>query len=78
MDVPHLLRLAGFALGAFGGVLVFAEFFQLPSYVEYDEALRTYTLELSPSELREHSWVGRTGAFATALGFALLFVAELL
>ncbi|MFB6131705.1 MAG: hypothetical protein ABEJ28_12905 [Salinigranum sp.] len=78
MNIAELLRLAGFALGALGGVLVFIEFFQVPSYVEYDDSIQSYSLDLAPSEVREHTWIGQVGGFAVALGFALLFVAELL
>lgn len=71
------LRLAGYALGAFGGVLVFVEFFQVPSYVEYDETMG-WNITLSPQEVKQHTALGRVGAIGIALGFALLFVAELL
>lgn len=79
MNVAEIIRLAGFALGALGSVLVFVEFFQMPTYVEYEPQFGTYSLDLSPGEeLQEHSWVGRIGAMAVALAFALLFVSELL
>jgi len=77
MQVVDYLRLAGYALGALGGALLFVEFFQLPSYVDYDEEFQTYSLEISPQELREHTWLGRVGGLFVSLGFAALFVAAL-
>lgn len=77
MQVVDYLQLAGYALGALGGALLFVEFFQLPSYVDYDEEFQTYSLEISPQELREHTWLGRVGGLFVALGFAALFVAAL-
>lgn len=76
--LPELLRLAGTALGSVGGVLVFLEFFQTPSYVEFDEDLESYRLQTSPMEVREHTWLGRIGGLALAVGFLLLFVATFL
>lgn len=70
------LSLAGYALGALGGVLVFMEFFQVPTYVEFDEDLGAYNVDIAPQDVREHTWLGRAGALAISLGFALLFVAE--
>ena len=77
MAIAELLRLAGYALGALGGALVFVEFFQMPSYVEYEPEFESYSVDLSPQEVREHTWLGRIGGFCVALGFALLFVAQL-
>ena len=78
MTIVELLRLAGYALGALGGVLVFIEFFQIPSYVEFDEDFEQYNISYTPMEMREHTWIGRVGGFCLALGFAALFVAQLL
>lgn len=78
MQVADYLQLAGYALGAFGGTLLFVEFFQLPTYVEYEERIQSYSLDMSPTELVEHTWIGRVGGLSLALGFALLFVAALL
>ncbi|MFB6305267.1 MAG: hypothetical protein ABEH47_08875 [Haloferacaceae archaeon] len=75
--VGEALRLAGTALGALGGALLFVEFFQRPSYVEYDPQFDNYEITIGPSEVREHTWAGRIGGFCVALGFALLFVATL-
>lgn len=77
MQLPELLRVAGAALGAVGGALLFAEFFQLPTYVTYDEQFEGYELDLSPGTVREHTWLGRAGGLCVSLGFALLFVGEL-
>ena len=72
------LRLAGHAVGAFGALLIFLEFFQLPSYVKYDENFGTYDLSVTFSEVVEHTWLGRTGALCMALAFALQFLAVFL
>jgi hypothetical protein len=72
------LRLVGYALGALGGALVFIEFFQQPSYVSYDPDFESYSVDISPREVREHTWIGRVGGFCIGLAFALLFVATLL
>ena len=73
--VANALRLLGSALGALGGALVFVEFFQLPSYVEYDPEFQDYRIETGRTDVREHTWIGRIGGFCIALGFSLLFVA---
>ena len=72
------LTLAGTALGTVGGALVFVEFMQVPSYVEYREDFDAYDIDISPTELREHTWVGRVGGLLIASGFAMLFLAEIL
>ncbi len=77
MALADLLHLAGYALGAVGGTLVFVEFIQVPSYVEYEPEFDTYSLDLSPTELREYTLAGRVGSLCLAVGFALLFVAAL-
>lgn len=71
------LSLAGYGLGALGALLVFVEFFQLPSYVEYRENVGKYNITLSPKDAREYTWAGRIGALLVALAFALQFVAAL-
>jgi hypothetical protein len=78
MQVVDYLQLAGYALGAFGGALVFIEFFQFPTYVEYDEEFQSYSVDISPQDVVEHTWVGRIGGLCVALGFTLLFVSALL
>jgi hypothetical protein len=76
--VAHVLELAGYALGALGGVLVFLEFFQLPSYVEFNEEFQDYSIDIKLDEAEEYTWLGRIGAFCIALAFSLLFVAAFL
>lgn len=68
----------GYAMGALGGVLLFVELFQLPSYVSYRENLGSYNLSVSPTDAREYTWAGRVGALLVALAFALQFVATFL
>lgn len=75
--VAGVLRLAGTAIGALGGALLFVEFFQPPSYVEYNPEFDDYELDVSPSEVREYTWAGRVGGLCVAVGFALLFVSTL-
>jgi hypothetical protein len=76
--LANALRLLGSALGALGGALVFVEFFQMPSYVEYNEEFQDYRIDATQSDVREHTWAGRIGGFCLALGFSLLFVATFL
>jgi hypothetical protein len=78
MDVVTVLRLAGNALGVVGAVLVAFEFFRQPSYVDYDTDLGTYSLNIAPEQVIEHTWVGRGGALLIAVAFALQFFATLL
>lgn len=73
-----LVSLAGYALGTLGGVLVFIELFQTPSYIEYEPEWDTWDLNINPTEVDEYSWAGRIGALLVALAFALQFVATLL
>lgn len=72
------LRLSGLALGALGGGLLFIEFFQLPSYVEYKERYGDYKLDLSPDEMQQYTPFGRVGALLISLSFALQFIAVFL
>lgn len=78
VDYAGAVALVGYALGALGGVLLFMEFFQLPSYVEYRAEYKYYNVSLSPNEVDEYTWIGRTGALLVALAFALQFLAALL
>lgn len=75
VDYAVALRLAGSVLGALGGVLLFFEFFQVPTYVTYDAEYNDYSIDISPLEVREHTWLGRVGAFLIATAFALQFLA---
>ena len=70
------LRLAGAALGAVGGALVFIEFFQFPSYVRYEEEFDSYDIDIAPQTLTEHTTLGRVGGLLVSVGFALLFLGE--
>ena len=72
------LQLAGNALGALGAALLFMEFFQLPNYVEYDPEFDDYKIEMAPSEIRQYTWAGRSGAILVAVAFAINFLAVLL
>lgn len=72
------VRLAGAAAGAVGGALIALEFFQVPSYVNYQEEWDSYDVDIAPAEVREHTNLGRVGGFLVSVGFALLFVGELL
>jgi len=76
--VAVFLRLAGYAIGAVGGVLLFVELFQLPSYISYQETFNSYNISMSPQDAREYTWAGRIGALLLSLAFALEFVATLL
>lgn len=77
-SVSVVLSLVGYAVGALGGVLVFVEFFMLPSYVSYQETYGSYNVSMSPQDAREYTWAGRVGALLIALAFALQFVAAFL
>lgn len=74
MNLVTALDLAGNALGALGGVLLFFEFFQLPSYVEYSADFGSYDIDISPMEAAEYTWVGRAGAFLVAVAFSIQFL----
>lgn len=78
VDMVTTIQLAGSALGALGAVMLFAEFFQLPSYLKYKSDIDSYTLEMAPAEVYEYSWLGRIGALLLAVAFALQFLATLL
>lgn len=78
VELVLALELGGYALGALGAALVFFEFFQIPSYVEYSQEYNDYSVDISPRDVTEHTWVGRIGAFLLSVAFALQFVAALL
>jgi len=73
-----LVALAGHAVGTIGGLLLFVEFFQLPSYVTYEKEWDNWNIQVSPSEVQQYSLAGRLGAVMIAVAFAMQFVAELL
>lgn len=76
--LSETLRLAGAALGALGAILLFIEFFQLPSYLRYDTDFESYSVEISPKEADEYTWFGRIGAFLLATAFGLQLAAGFL
>jgi hypothetical protein len=76
--VAETIRLAASALGVFGGALLFVEFYQVPSYVDFDADIESYNIAMMPDEVSEYTGFGRVGALCLSLAFALLFVAELL
>lgn len=78
VTLVETLRIAGASLGAIGGVLLFIEFFQLPSYVSYDTDFQSYSVEISPNEADAHTWFGRIGALLIASGFGLQLAATFL
>ncbi|WP_435129686.1 hypothetical protein [Halobaculum sp. D14] len=77
VTLAEVLRLAGAALGAVGGTLLFLELFQVPSYVRYNEEFGSYDIDIAPNELTEHTNLGRAGALLISVGFTLLFLGEL-
>ncbi|MFB6112206.1 MAG: hypothetical protein ABEJ35_06695 [Halobacteriaceae archaeon] len=78
VQVVTTLRLAGGALGAIGGVLLFLEFFQLPTYLQYDSNVGSYSIDFSPQNPKQYTWIGRVGALLIAVAFALQFLAAFL
>ncbi|MFB6132626.1 MAG: hypothetical protein ABEJ44_04400 [Halanaeroarchaeum sp.] len=72
------IRLASAAIGAVGGILLFVEFFQVPSYLNYDTDFESYSIEISPEEASEYTWFGRIGALAIGLAFSLQMLASFL
>ena len=72
------LQLAGPALGAVGAALLFIEFFQLPSYFRYDTDFESYSIDISPDDAQEYTWLGRIGVLLLALGFIVQFLAAFL
>lgn len=78
VDYLVALELAGYALGAVGAALIFLEFFQEPSYVEYQPQSDRYRLVMMSESIVEYTTLGRVGAFLVATAFALLFLAGLL
>jgi hypothetical protein len=72
------LQLTGYAAGALGGSLLFMEFFQIPSYVNYEPEYDEYNVDMTPADVRQYTWAGRSGALLVAAAFALQFLAVLL
>lgn len=78
VEAVTALRLASSGIGVFGAVLLFAEFFQVPNYLNYDSEFDSYNVEIAPAEVREYTWLGRAGALLVAVAFALQFLATFL
>jgi hypothetical protein len=78
VEVTAALRLAAGAFGTVGGVLLFVEFFQIPSYITYTQNIGSHSFDLSPDDVQEYTWFGRAGALLLALAFALQFLAAFL
>ncbi len=72
------LRLAGPAIGAVGAALLFIEFFQLPSYFRYDTDFESYSVDISPDDAQEYTWIGRIGVLLIALAFVVQFLTAFL
>jgi hypothetical protein len=77
-DLATTLRLAGAATGTVGATLLFLELFQLPTYINYNTNMGSYSIDFSPEDPRQYTWIGRIGALLIAVGFALLFLAAFL
>ena len=71
MAISTQLQLAGAALGVVGAMLLFVEFFQLPSYVRFDPDFESYSVEISPTDADEYTIFGRAGAILIGIAFAL-------
>ncbi|PSP77713.1 hypothetical protein BRC81_09480 [Halobacteriales archaeon QS_1_68_20] len=78
VDAVTALGLASSGIGALGALLLFAEFFQEPNYLNYDSEFDSYNVEIAPAEVHEYTWLGRTGALLVAVAFALQFFATFL
>lgn len=77
-DIGTTVSLAGYALGTLGALLMFVEFFQVPSYIDYDSTADSWRLNVAPREVRQFSTAGRIGALLVGIAFALQFLATLL
>jgi hypothetical protein len=77
-ELATTLRLVGAAVGVLGATLLFLEFFQFPSYIDYNSDMGSYSIEFSPDDPREYTWVGRVGALCLAIAFAIQFLATFL
>jgi hypothetical protein len=78
MAIATQLSLAGSALGVIGAMLLFVEFFQLPSYVRFDTDFESYSVEISPNDAKEYTMFGRAGAVLIGVAFALQLMATFL
>lgn len=78
MAIATQLSLIGSAVGVLGAMLLFVEFFQLPSYVRFDKDFESYSVDISPNDATEYSTFGRTGAVLIGVAFALQLTATFL
>ena len=78
VEYDIVIALIGYMVGAFGGLLVFIELFQVPSYVKYKPKLNRYDVEIKPLEVQQYTWAGRVGALMIAIAFSLEFIAMLM
>ena len=78
MDIATQLSLAGSAIGVLGAMLLFVEFFQLPSYVRFDTDFESYSVDISPNDATEYTVFGRAGAVLIGIAFALQLTATFL
>ncbi|MFW5900624.1 MAG: hypothetical protein ACOCTH_02485 [Halodesulfurarchaeum sp.] len=78
MAIATQLSLIGSAVGVLGAMLLFVEFFQLPSYVRFDKDFESYSVDISPNNATEYSAFGRTGAVLIGVAFALQLTATFL
>jgi hypothetical protein len=59
-------------------MLLFVEFFQVPSYVRFDPDFESYSVQISPDEAAEYTAFGRVGAVMIGVAFALQLTATFL
>ena len=78
MDLVTQLSLLGSALGVLGAMLLFVEFFQLPSYVQFDADFESYSVQISPNDAAEYTAFGRIGAILIGIAFAVQLTATFL
>ena len=78
VEYDVVIALIGYIVGAFGGLLIFIELFQVPSYVKYKPKLNRYDVEIKPLEVQQYTLAGRVGALMIAIAFSLEFIAMLM
>ncbi len=78
MALATQLSLVGWAIGVVGAMLLFVEFFQLPSYVRFDKDFESYSVEISPNDASEYTAFGRAGAVLIGIAFAFQLTATFL
>ena len=78
VEYDVVIAMIGYIVGAFGGLLIFIELFQVPSYVRYKPKLNRYDVEIKPTEVQQYTLAGRAGALMIAIAFSLEFIAILI